>query len=432
MELPSSSAGVFMSHTQITLTSDIATFIRKDVLDRFVRYARVSTASDPSSTTKPSTSRQHDLLAILAQELTTLGAHNVLHAQNGFVYASLPANRPHTPFGLMAHVDTSSDQSGEGVKPLLRDNYDGSVLSFPDDPTLTLSPADSPELRDFLGDTIITASGLTLLGADDKAGVAEIMSAIATFQTFENLPHGHIEVCFTSDEEIGHGVDGIDTARLPAHLYTIDGSYPGELEAECFDALGVTVEFTGRGVHPGYSYGKMINAALLASDFIAELPKDARPETTKDRDGFIHVSDVTANNESAKVSLLLRDFEHSKNLDRLEYVRSAARNIEERNPGSRVALSHIHQYENMRDELLKHPEVIERAIHAITDTGICVRRKAIRGGTDGSKLTAMGYPTPNIFAGGLLFHSRKEWIALSSMVKAVETLLHLARHHTIT
>lgn len=419
-----------MRQTESSLPSDIISFINEDVRERFVRYAQVSTASDPSSTTKPSTARQHDLLSILAQELTALGAHNVTHAPNGFVYATLPENSPHIPFGLMAHVDTSPDQCGEGVKPLLRENYDGSTLLFPDDPSLTLSSDDSPELKDFIGDTIITASGLTLLGADDKAGVAEIMSAVATFQAFPTLPHGRIEVCFTSDEEIGHGVDGIDTSRLPAHLYTMDGSYPGELETECFDALGVTVEFHGRGVHPGYSYGKMINAVLLAGSFIAALPENERPETTKGRDGFFHVSDITGNNEHATMSMILRDFEHSKNITRLEYVRSAAMEIQNRNPGATITVAHTHQYENMRQELEKHPAVIERALNAITDTGLSVRRKAIRGGTDGSRLTAMGYPTPNIFAGGLLFHSRREWIALSSMVKAVETIVHLARHHT--
>ena len=412
------------------LSTEIVAFINQDVRERFVRYAQVSTASDPSSATKPSTARQHDLLSMLAHELTALGAHNVTHAPNGFVYATLAENSPHIPFGLMAHVDTSPDQSGEGVKPLLRENYDGSVLSFPDDPTLTLSPDDSPELKDFIGDTIITASGLTLLGADDTAGVAEIMSAVATFQAFPSLPHGRIEVCFTSDEEIGHGVEGIDTARLPAHLYTMDGSYPGELETECFDALGVTIEFRGRGVHPGYAYGKMINATLLASKFIRALPENERPETTKSRDGFFHVSDITGNNEHATVRLILRDFEHSRNLERLKYVRSVAMEIQNKNPGAVITVSHSHQYENMREELEKHPVVIERALNAIADAGLSVRRKAIRGGTDGSRLTAMGYPTPNIFAGGLLFHSRREWITLSSMTKAVATILHLARHHT--
>lgn len=411
------------------LASEIAAFIRRDVCERFVRYVQVSTASDPNSSTKPSSERQHVLLKVLASELNALGALNVVHAQNGFVYATLPENTTHIPFGLMAHVDTSPDQIGEGVKPLLREHYDGSELLFPDAPSLTLSPKDSPELKDFVGDTIITASGLTLLGADDKAGVAEIMSALAAFQAFPQLPHGKIEICFTTDEEIGHGVDGIDTNRLPAHLYTMDGSYPGELETECFDALGVTVELRGRGVHPGFAYGKMINATLLAARFIDALPKDERPETTKGRDGFYHVSDVRGNNEHATVRMLLRDFEHSKNLARLDYVRSVAAGLQEENPGSHISVSDVHQYENMREILERHPEIIDRAQRAIQDAGLAVRRKAIRGGTDGSRLTAMGYPTPNIFAGGMLFHSKREWIALSAMTKAVETIIHLARHH---
>jgi tripeptide aminopeptidase len=421
-----------MQSAPYSLSPEISTFIRRDACERFMRYVQVSTASDPNSTTKPSTTRQHDLLKMLASELTALGACDVTHAPNGFVYATLPENTKHIPFGLMAHVDTSPDQSGDGVKPLVREKYDGGALSFPDDSSLTLSPDDSIELRDFIGDTIITASGLTLLGADDKAGVAEIMSALSAFHAFPQLPHGRIEVCFSTDEEIGHGVDGIDTSRLPSHLYTMDGSYPGELETECFDALGVTVEFHGRGVHPGFAYGKMINAILLTTRFIEALPNNERPETTKDRDGFYHLSDVTGNNEHATIRMIIRDYEHSRNLERLEHLRSVAADIEKDNPGSRIQISHVHQYENMRQALDQHPEVIERAVRAINDAGLAVRRKAIRGGTDGSRLSAMGYPTPNIFAGGMLFHSRREWIALSSMVKAVETIIHLARHHTVS
>lgn len=412
------------------LSADVRAFIHRDVCERFVRYVQISTASDPNSATKPSTKRQHDLLSLLASELAALGAHNVTHAPNGFVYATLPENTKYIPFGLMAHVDTSPDQSGEGIKPLLRENYDGGSLSFPDDSSLTLSPEDSPELRHFIGDTIITASGLTLLGADDKAGVAEIMSSLAVFQSFPHLPHGRIEVCFTSDEEIGHGVDGIDTARLPAHLYTMDGGYPGSIETECFDALGVTIEFQGRGVHPGYAYGKMINAVLLANSFIAALPGNERPETTKGRDGFFHVSNIAGNNESATVSMITRDFEHSKNLQRLELIHSIVADLQKENPGCSISVSYVHQYENMRQILEQHPQVVEHAIKSISDTGLAIRHKAIRGGTDGSRLTAMGYPTPNIFAGGMLFHSRREWIALSAMVKATETIIHLARRHT--
>lgn len=411
------------------LHSDTLNFIRSDVLARFVRYAGISTASDPASSHKPTTERQHDLLRLLAAELKELGLQNITHAQNGFVYATLAGSKGYEPFGLMAHVDTSPDQSGDGVKPLLREKYDGNALSFPDDPDLTLSPEDSPQLLDFIGDTIITASGLTLLGADDKAGVAEIMTALAVFKQFPELPHGEIEVCFTSDEEVGHGVDGIDTSRLPKHIYTMDGGYPGELQTECFDAYGVTIKIRGRGVHPGYAYGKMINAILIANSFIGALPEDERPETTRDRAGFFHISEVVGNNESAEIRMIVRDFENSKNLRRLDYLRELAGRLEQENPGATIELSTTHQYENMHITLAKHPEITERAVRAIEDTGLAVRRHPIRGGTDGSRLTAMGFPSPNIFAGGMMFHSRREWIALSALTQAVETIVHLARHH---
>lgn len=410
-------------------SADITTFIRNDVLDRFTRYVRISTASDPFSQEKPTTARQHDLLALLAQELNELGLADISHAANGFVYATLHGNIDYERFGLMAHVDTSPDQDGEGVKPLLRKDYDGGVLTFPDDPELMLSPDDSPQLRDFIGDTIITASGLTLLGADDKAGVAEIMTALASFKKFPELCHGTIEVCFTSDEEVGHGVDGIDTARLPPHLYTMDGGYPGELQDECFDAYGVVVKIQGRGVHPGYAYGKMINAALVAAQFINSLPENERPETTRDRDGFFHISEVKGNNERAEVDMIVRDFENSRNLERLNQLQQIAAELERKNPGVAIELQITHQYENMREILLKHPEVVSRAAQAIEDTGLKLRQYPIRGGTDGSRLTTMGYPTPNIFAGGMMFHSRREWIAVSALTKAAETIVHLARRH---
>jgi tripeptide aminopeptidase len=413
------------------LPPEIASFIRHDVLQRFTRYVKVSTGSDPLSSEKPSTARQHDLLAILASELGELGLCNVLHAANGFVYATLKGLDGYVPFGLMAHVDTSPDQEGEGVKPLVREGYDGGALYFPDDPHLTLSPEDSPQLRDFIGDTIITASGLTLLGADDKAGVAEIMTALAAFRAFPELVHGTIEVCFTSDEEVGRGIDGIDLGRLPQHIYTMDGGYPGELQTECFDAYGVTVTILGRGVHPGYAYGKMINAALVATKFVSALPEGERPETTRGRDGFFHVSEVTGNNERAEIRMIVRDFENAQNLVRIKYLQELASRLQSEHPGASIEVSVVHQYENMSEVMAQHPEIVERAVRAVEATGLHVKRHPIRGGTDGSRLTAMGYPTPNIFAGGMMFHSRREWIALTGLEQAVETIAHLARHHRL-
>jgi tripeptide aminopeptidase len=404
-------------------------FIRRDVLERFMRYVQISTGSDPLSDDKPTTARQHDLLSLLANELRALGLNNVTHTANGFLYATLTGSSAYEPFGLMAHVDTSPDQSGEGVMPILREQYDGGVLRFPNDAELTLSPEDSAQLRDFIGDTIITASGRTLLGADDKAGVAEIMTALATFRAFPTLLHGTIEVCFTTDEEVGHGVDGIDTSRLPRHVYTMDGGYPGELQTECFDAYRATIKIQGRGVHPGYAYGKMINAALVATRFIESLPAQERPETTRDREGFFHVSEVRANNERAEIEIIVRDFENSNNLKRLERLHELRSKLELEHPGATIELAITHQYENMREILAQHPEIVERAVRAIEDAGLRVRRHPIRGGTDGSRLTAMGYPSPNIFAGGMMFHSRREWIALSALSGAVQTIVHLARHH---
>ena len=413
------------------LSHDILSFIRNDVLERFTRYVKVSTGSDPLSTEKPSTVRQHDLLKLLASELTQLGLVDITHTPNGFVYATLKGREGYVPFGLMAHVDTSPDQDGEGVVPVVREHYDGGALGFPDDPELTLSPEDSPQLHDFIGDTIITASGKTLLGADDKAGVAEIMTALAALHKFPDLTHGTIEVCFTSDEEVGRGVDGINTARLPQHIYTMDGGYPGELQTECFDAYSVTVKILGRGVHPGYAYGKMINAALVANKFISALPERERPETTRNHEGFFHVSEIEGNNERAEIRMIVRDFENSQNLKRIQYLHELAAQLEGEHPGAVIELGVVHQYENMRETLAQHPDIVERAVRAIEDAGVTVRRHPIRGGTDGSRLTAMGYPSPNIFAGGMMFHSRREWIALSGLSQAVQTIVHLARHHRV-
>jgi len=404
-------------------------FIEDEVVQRFEEYVAVHTTSDPHSDKKPSSARQMHLLEKLRDQLEPLGLVDIKLEDNGFVYATLPSNlnRPVAPFGLMAHVDTSPDQSGENVKPNHHPSYDGGIISFPDDQSLTLSQLDSPELRHFVGDTIITASGKTLLGADDKAGVAEIMAAMAAFQRFSHLPHGEITLCFTSDEEVGRGVEGIDTSRLPPSLYTFDGSEAGEIETECFDAWGVKVNIQGIGVHPGLAFERMVNAARIASLFVGALPADERPETTRERQGFYHVVEVSGNNEKSQIRMILRDFDPELNLRRLEFVRALAEDFKRKNPGLVIELVETHQYENMHAELAKHPQLTELATRAIEDSGRSVINKAIRGGTDGSRLTAMGFPTPNIFAGGLMFHSRKEWVPVSAMVDAVATIINLAR-----
>lgn len=409
----------------------------QDSRERFLRYVQVHTTSDDQSTTKPSTPQQWDLLRKLFEECKTLGLDDVHMSETGFVYATLPSNLepssdgdPCEPFALLAHVDTSPEQPGHGVRPVCHENWDGSPIRFQDDATLVLTPDDSEELADFRGDTIITASGRTLLGADDKAGVAEIMTALATLRRFPELPHGEIRACFTTDEEIGRGTQGIELERLPRYCYTMDGSYPGELETECFNAWRSEIRFRGVGVHPGLAKGKMVNAIAIASRYVADLPEAETPEQADDRDGFYYVFSVSGDCENALVQLITRDFERDTNQRRNAFLQSLARRYEERYPRLMVTVESREQYRNMRDILAGHPRVTERAQRAIEDAGLTVRRKAIRGGTDGSLLSQLGHPTPNVFAGGMLFHSRKEWIAASSLAKAAETIVHLARRWT--
>lgn len=406
-------------------------FMMEKVRDNFLRYVQVYTTSDPDEEEKtPSTERQWDLARMLEKELRELGLEHVRLSEHCYVYATLPANdagKGAEPFCLLAHVDSSPDQPGDNVKPRRIENYDGSVITFPDDPDLKLTEEDSPELKEFIGDTIITASGKTLLSADDKAGVAEVMAAMATFRKFPELPHGEIRVCFTPDEEIGRGTVKIDEDWLPKFCYTFDGGYPGELEDENFDAWGVDLKVKGIGVHPGYAKDKMINAAATLSRFIAALPEWETPEHTEKREGFIHVVNVKGDFENASSSFIVRDFEEENNQKRLEFIKELAKLFEKRHPGLEIEVEVKHQYQNMAAIVRKTPEIVELADRAIREVGITPVRKSIRGGTDGARLTQLGHPTPNVFAGGLLFHSRREWIAESSLRKATEVILHLAR-----
>lgn len=405
---------------------EITKYIETDVLTRFLRYVQVYTTSDPDSKTNPSTARQIDLLKILKQELEELGLADIELDGNSFLYATLSGNVEAQPFGLLAHVDTSPDQPGEGVKPRVVKNWQGEPIRYPDDPNLVLEQKLSPELKKFIGDSIIVASGKTLLGADDKAGVAEIMAALATFKKFPELKHGPITVCFTCDEEIGRGVDGINLKRLPKFCYTMDGGEPGELEDECFDAWKVVVKIQGVGVHPGYAKGKMINAAAAAARFMAALPEKETPEHTSGKEGFIHLTDIKGDHENAALQFILRDFVETENKRRIERFEALAQTFRDKYPGIVITIESKAQYKNMKRFVEQHPMIIERAERAIEATGLELIRKAIRGGTDGSRLSEMGIPTPNIFAGGLLFHSRTEWIAHSALTKAVETIVHLA------
>lgn len=412
----------------MALPQDLLSFLESEALTRFLRYAKVHTTSDEATGTSPSTERQFDLARILEKELRELGLQNVELDPHCYVYGTLPANSGNgkTLIGFVAHLDTSPAVSGENVKPMIRENFDGKPLTFPDDPDLIVTLEDAPQLKDLVGDTIITASGGTLLGADDKAGIAEIMAALAAFKKFPQLKHGEIRVCFTPDEEIGMGTAKITVDKLPKYCYTMDGGEPGELEAECFDAWMAAIHIQGISVHPGFAKNKMINAATVAARFLASMPEHETPEHTEVREGFFHVTSLSGTEESADVKIIIRDFDARNNEKRMEYLRKQKDFFETRYAGLKINIEFKHQYENMWVVMEKHPESVELAKKAMEMAGIKVIQKAIRGGTDGSKLSLMGHPTPNVFAGGMLFHSRKEWIAKSSLRKAAETIIHLA------
>jgi tripeptide aminopeptidase len=416
----------------MALPDKITSFLDKEVLDRFLRYVQVYTTSDETTGTYPSTQRQFDLGRMLEKECKELGLKDVTLDEHCYLYATLPASAgvKTETIGLVAHVDTSPAVSGENVKPYLRANYDGSALTFPDDPNLQVTTQDSPELKEFVGDTIITGSGTTLLGADDKAGVAEIMTAVAAMIKFQELKHGEIRICFTPDEEIGQGTDKITLAKLPKFNYTMDGGEPGELEAECFDAWGATITFKGVSVHPGYAKNKMVNAATVLARFLAALPEWETPEHTELREGFFHITGISGTEEEATAKMIIRDFVVPKNEHRMDHLRRLKEMFEFKHPGLKINLEFKHQYENMWTVMEKFPESVNLARQAMEAAGIPVKYKAIRGGTDGARLSLMGHPTPNIFAGGMLFHSRKEWVAKSSLTKAATVIVLLAEQWT--
>jgi tripeptide aminopeptidase len=417
------------------LQPEVQEFIRKDVLARFLAYVQVWTTSDPDSAASPSTERQFDLLRRLEGECRELGLMQVELSPAGCLYATLPPSPGFgqaEAFGLLAHVDTSPDQSGQGVLPVCHENWQGAPIAYARDPELLLRVEDSPELALFKGDTIITASGDTLLGADDKAGVAEIMCALATFQAFPHLPHGEIRVCFTTDEEVGRGTEGLELDRLPVACYTMDGGLLGELEDECFDAWQLRARFRGVGVHPGTAKGVMVHAGMAAARLLAALPPEECPERTEGTQGFYYLVSCNGNHEQTELVLLLRDFDEAKNAARRALIETWVAAARAAEPRLQVELVWKHQYRNMHDVLAEVPWITERAARAISDAGVTLNRTRIRGGTDGSNLTANGHPTPNIFTGGMLYHSRREWVPLQALCKAGEVIVHLAGHWTRT
>jgi len=413
----------------MAISKDIQGFLLNDATERFMRYVKIWTTSDEKSSSTPSTEGQLELGRILSEELKDLGLLDVVQDKWGYIYGILPASKgleDAKTIGLIAHLDTSEAVSGKDVKPVIHKNYDGNDITYSQDSELKLSLNDSKVLKEYIGLDIITSSGDTLLGADDKAGVAEIMTACAAWQKYPELKHGAITICFTPDEEIGRGTKKIKKKLLPKICYTLDGSEMGQLELECFDAWGVDIKFKGLSVHPGYAKDLMINAIHIASRFLSEIPEKESPEHTEEREGYYHLYKLEGGEEEAKATLIIRDFILESNKKRMEFFKSLKEAYERRYPGLKIELAFQHQYENMILYLEKEEKAIELAKEAITQAGLEVKLHSIRGGTDGAKLSARGIPTPNIFTGGLLFHSRKEFIPTLGLQKAAEVILNLA------
>ncbi|MFW9818078.1 MAG: peptidase T [Candidatus Thorarchaeota archaeon] len=411
------------------LSKEMQEFLLSEALERFLRYVKVWTTSDETIETVPSTKIQFDLGKLLVEELKQLNLKEIVHDEYGFVYAFLPASKGFQkvkPIGLLAHVDTSSAVSGKDVKPVIHENYDGKEIKYSQNKDLVLNVEDSPNLEEYIGLDIITSEGDTLLGADNKAGVAEIMAACTAWKKYDELKHGPIIVCFTTDEETGLGIDKADLKKLPKVCYTIDGGEMGELEYECFDAWLAQIKFIGLSVHPGHAKNKMINAIQIATRFFSELPESESPEHTEEREGFFHLTKLQGKAEEATSRMFIRDFKEENNKRRIEYLNNLKKAYEIRYPGLKIEIDYRHQYQNMFSYLEKKPVVIDLAKQAIEKAGLDVIIHPIRGGTDGARLSAKGIPTPNIFSGGLLFHSRKEYIPTLALQKATEVLIYLA------
>ena len=403
-----------------------------DVLERFLRYVRFDTRSDESSTTFPSTATQLVFQRQLVEELKALGLPDAGLDANGYVMATVPATTSKTAvpaIGFISHVDTSPEMSGANVVPIVHERYDGRDIALPDDPAAVLRLADNPALETQIGHDIVTASGTTLLGADNKAGVAEIVTAAAYLIAHPEIPHGTVRIAFTPDEEIGRGAARFDVSRFACRCaYTMDGGGRGEVESESFSADAMTLVFHGFNTHPGYAKGRMVNAIKVAADFVHHLPADTlSPETTADHEGFLHPYTQQSGVDRTTVKLLLRDFLTDGLKDKETLVRRLAQEAVSRHPGAHVEITVEESYRNMKTVLDQHPEVVDYAHEAVRRAGLAVRVNPIRGGTDGSKLSFMGLPTPNIFAGEHNFHSRLEWVSRQDMEKAVEVIVALCR-----
>lgn len=402
-----------------------------NLLNRFFNYVQIHTTADPDSDTYPSTERQKDLGRFLEKELKGLGLKDVEFDEHGLIYATIPSNVDHDvpTICFCSHMDTSPDSPGENVKPLLHKKYDGKPIVLPDDKSQVLTLEEHPHLKDKIGEDIITASGKTLLGADDKSGIAVIMALTEHLIEHPEILHGDIRILFTCDEEIGRGVDKVDITKLNADFgYTLDGSDTGTIEDETFSADNMKVHIKGKAEHPGYAYQKMVSALKVAAAIVDALPKDRlSPETTSGKTGFIHPTRISGTVEKAEVDLILRDFVTEGLDEKAEFMEKVRDEVLKTFPEASIELQRIEQYRNMKYILDKHPEVTEYAMEAMKRAGLKVNRASVRGGTDGSRLSFMGLPCPNIFTGQHGIHSRQEWISLQDMERSTQTLVELVQ-----
>ena len=403
-------------------------FIKFTVAERFLRYVTIDTQSDPSSVSFPSTEKQKDLARLLVDELLAMGIADAHLDEYGYVYATIPSNtdKKVPVICFCSHMDTAPDCSGKDVKPIVHKNYQGQDLILPDDNTQVIRMTEHTDLKNQLGNDVITASGTTLLGADNKAGVAEIMDACYQLISHPEIKHGDIRILFTPDEEVGHGVDHVDIAKLGAFAaYTMDGESAGNMENETFSADGARLTINGVSSHPGFAKGKMESAIKIAGQIITALPDELSPEYTEDMQGFVHPVGIEGHVETAAIDFIIRDFDESKLADHVDVIRQTAADVLKKFPGSTFDIAVSQQYRNMKGVLDQHPQIVDYAMEAINRTCLTAKLCSIRGGTDGSRLSFMGLPCPNIFAGEHAFHSRHEWVSIQDMQKAVETILHL-------
>ncbi|MEH2485778.1 peptidase T [Bradyrhizobium sp. AZCC 2230] len=400
------------------------------VTERFLRYVTIDTQSDPNSPASPSTEKQKDLGRVLVTELKAIGITDAHLDDYGYVYGTIPANtdKKVPVICFCSHMDTSPDVSGKDVKPQMVENYRGGDITLPGDTTQVIRFAEHPALKNQIGNDIITTDGTTLLGADNKAGVAEIMDAAYFFINNPDVKHGTIKILFTPDEEIGRGVDNVDIKKLGADFgYTMDGESAGSVEDETFSADGATITITGVSAHPGYAKGKMEHAIKIAAAIVERLPKEGcSPETTSGKQGFLHPVGIEGALEQATLAFIVRDFTEEGLKDKEVLLEDIVRDVMKDYPRSTYKFEVREQYRNMKQVIDRHPHILEYAIEAIRRAGLRPMRTAIRGGTDGSRLSFMGLPCPNIFAGEHAFHSRLEWVSRQDMEKAVQTIVHLA------